>query len=410
MATIKRDLRTGRSVWHERRVRHVAVHPLRRDLSTDVLVVGAGVSGALIAELLAADHRRVVIVDRRGVCKGSTAASTALVLYQIDEPLIRLARKIGETDAVRAWRRSHQALQGLVARTRALGIVCGIERRDTLYLAGDLLDASGLRREAEARRAAGLETAYLTSAALRDRFRIARAAALLGYGDLEIDPRQLTVGHLRAAVRRGAKIYAPVDVTEVVTTVRYVHARTRAGPTIRCRHLIFATYELPKALPAAGHRISSTYAIATKRQPRGLWPERCFIWEAAHPYLYMRATNDGRAIVGGEDEPFSDEAARDALLPGKIEALRNKLAKLQPQLDTTPEFAWAGTFGDTDTGLPTIGEIPGLKNCWAVLGFGGNGITYSRLAAEIIRTALAGGVDLDAELYAPVRPKCRSAP
>jgi len=402
MATIKRDLRTGKSVWHERRVHHVAVHPLRRDLSTDVLVVGAGVSGALIAELLAANHHRVVIVDRRGVCKGSTAASTALVLYQIDEPLIRLARKIGETDAVRAWRRSHQALQGLVARTRALGIACGAERRDTLYLAGDLLNASGLRREAEARRAAGLETAYLTSAALSDRFGISRAAALLGYGDLELDPRQLTVGHLRAAERGGAKIYAPVDVTEVVTTLTWVHARTRAGPIIRCRQLIFATgYELPKAVPTVGHRISSTYAIATKRQLRRIWPERCFIWEAAHPYLYMRATNEGRVIVGGEDEPFSDEAARDALLPSKIEALRKKLAKLQPQLDTTPEFAWAGTFGDTDTGLPTIGEIPGLRNCWAVLGFGGNGITYSRLAAEIIGTALAGGIDLDAELYVP---------
>ena len=99
-------------------MRRVAIQPLRRDLSTDVLVVGAGISGALIAELLAADDHRVVIVDRRGVCKGSTAASTALVLSQIDEPLIRLARKIGKTDSERAWRRSHQALQGLAARTR----------------------------------------------------------------------------------------------------------------------------------------------------------------------------------------------------------------------------------------------------------------------------------------------------
>ena len=274
-----------------------------------------------------------------------------------------------------------------------------------------MLDATGLRQEAEARRAAGLETAYLAGAALRRRFGISRAAALLGYGDLEMDPRQLTVGYLRAALRRDAKIYAPVEVTEVTTSVTYVHAQTGAGPIIRCRHLIFATgYELPKAVGAIGHRITSTYAIATKRQARRLWPERCFIWEADRPYLYMRATPEGRAIVGGEDEPFSDEAARDALLPSKVEALRKKLAKLQPQLDTTPEFAWAGTFGDTETGLPVIGEIPGLKNCWAVLGFGGNGITYSRLAAEIIRTALAGGVDLDAELYAPGRSNCRAGP
>ena len=52
------------------------------------------------------------------------------------------------------------------------------------------------------------------------------------------------------------------------------------------------------------------------------------------------------------------------------------------------------------TGLPTIGEIPGHRNCWAALGYGGNGITYSRIAAEIIRSALTGEPDADADLYA----------
>jgi glycine/D-amino acid oxidase-like deaminating enzyme len=401
MATIKRDLRTGVPVWHERRVRRVPTHELHRDLRTDVLVVGAGISGALVAELLAADGHRVAIVDRRGACKGSTAASTALVQYEIDEPLIRLAKKIGEAAAVRAWRRSHQALQGLAARTRALGIACDAERRDTLYLAGDLLNAGALKREVEARRAAALETTYLTRAALRDRFGIARSAALLGYGDLEMDPRQLTAGYLRAALGRGARLYAPVEVTEVVAAARHVRARTKRGPAIRCRHLVFATgYELPHYVPATGHRIVSTYAMATRPQPRRLWPERCFIWEAANPYLYLRATRDGRVIVGGEDEPFADEAARDALLPSKIETLRKKLGRLFPRLDPTPTFGWTATFGASDTGLPSIGEIPGMKNCFAVLGYGGNGITYSRLAAEIIRTTLAGKVDPDADLYA----------
>jgi glycine/D-amino acid oxidase-like deaminating enzyme len=49
--------------------------------------------------------------------------------------------------------------------------------------------------------------------------------------------------------------------------------------------------------------------------------------------------------------------------------------------------------------LPSIGLIPGMRNCWAVLGYGGNGITYSRIAAEVIRTSLLGHVDPDADLY-----------
>jgi glycine/D-amino acid oxidase-like deaminating enzyme len=41
------------------------------------------------------------------------------------------------------------------------------------------------------------------------------------------------------------------------------------------------------------------------------------IWEASDPYLYLRTTPDGRIICGGEDEDFSDEAARDRLLGRK---------------------------------------------------------------------------------------------
>ena len=400
MATIKRNLGTGISVWQGRRVRGVPASLLRGDLHTDVLVVGAGVSGALVAEMLAADGQSVVIVDRRGPFQGSTAASTALVQYQIDEPLILLARKIGEVDAIRAWRRSHQAVQALAARTRALSIVRNVVRRDSLYLSGGLLDATKLKLEAEARRAAGLETTYLTRSALRERFGILRSAALLGYGDLEIDPRQLTAGYLRAARACGAKVYAPVEVTEVASKARHVSAQTKHGPVIHCRYLVFATgYELPDCVPANNHRIFSTYAMATRPQPRRLWPQRCFIWEASTPYLYLRATAEGRVIIGGEDEPFADAGKRDALLPAKIEALRKKLAKLLPQLDTRPAFQWAGSFGSSDDGLPSIGEIPGMKNCWAVLGYGGNGITYARIASEIIRTAFAGGRDPDRDLY-----------
>ena len=46
------------------------------------------------------------------------------------------------------------------------------------------------------------------------------------------------------------------------------------------------------------------------------------IWEASDPYLYLRTTPDGRILCGGEDEEFSDEAARDALLPRKTATLQ----------------------------------------------------------------------------------------
>src|SRR5690606_33908503 len=131
-----------------------------------------------------------------------------------------------------------------------------------------------------------------------------------------------------------------------------------------------------------------------------IWPEDCLIWEASDPYLYLRSTPDGRVICGGEDEEFADDEARDALIPRKAATIARKLKRLMPHLDTTPEFAWAGAFGSTATGLPSIGAVPGMPNCQAVLGFGGNGIAYARIAADIIGAELAGRPGPDADLYA----------
>ena len=89
---------------------------LARDIKTDVLVIGAGITGALIADALTSAGVEVAVVDKRGLAKGSTVASTALVQYEIDTPLITLTRKIGKEKAVRAWRRSRLAVEALAAR------------------------------------------------------------------------------------------------------------------------------------------------------------------------------------------------------------------------------------------------------------------------------------------------------
>jgi glycine/D-amino acid oxidase-like deaminating enzyme len=102
----------------------------------------------------------------------------------------------------------------------------------------------------------------------------------------------------------------------------------------------------------------------------------------------------------GEDEPFVDEDARDARCRRKLApspARRCGCFRSSTLRRISPGPAPSAPAA---TGLPTIGPIPGHPHVWAVLGCGGNGITYSRIAAEIIRTALAGGADPDTDLYA----------
>jgi glycine/D-amino acid oxidase-like deaminating enzyme len=374
---------------------------LGRDIRTDVLVIGAGITGAIISDALASAGLQVTVVDKRGLAKGSTVASTALVQYEIDTPLITLTRKIGKEKAIRAWRRSRLAVERLAVRLGELDLT-DVKRRDSLYLAGNVLGQKELRREHEARRASGLPSRYLNRVTLREGFGISRSAALMGYGNLVIDPRKTALALLHAAVANGARVFSTTEMTKVTTQKGGVIVTAANRHRVHCDHLVFATgYELPQGVPRRHHKITSTWAIATVPQVRRerLWPGECCICEASNPYLYIRTTSDGRVICGGEDEEISDAEKRDALLDRKTETLRRKLHRLLPKLNTIVEFAWTGAFGETTTGLPIIGQVPGMPRCWIALGYGGNGTTYAAIAADVIAGAIAGRPDADADLY-----------
>jgi glycine/D-amino acid oxidase-like deaminating enzyme len=366
------------------------------------VVIGAGITGALVAQRLCAIGRRPLILERRrGAMLGSTAASTALLQFELDTPLVHLARKIGKRNAERAWVCSRAALNELRTQVHRLRIQARLESRPSLYLAGDLLDANGLRREALARQKLGLPSEFLERRQLQHHFNIERSAAILSHGNAEADPVALAAGFLRHAIRAGARLYVPHEVTELRGGRRDVTIATADGLEIRARHVVVCTgYELPTIVPASKHQIYSTWAIATAPQPEQLWQQRALIWEASDPYLYVRATADGRVICGGEDEEFSNDERRDALIPRKTARLATKLEKLFPQLDTRAAFAWTGSFGGSTSGTPSFGPIPGHPRCFAVLGYGGNGITFSMLAASMIADAVRGRPDPDAGVFA----------
>jgi glycine/D-amino acid oxidase-like deaminating enzyme len=229
-----------------------------------------------------------------------------------------------------------------------------------------------LRTRFELRQSAGLETVFLTRAALNDRFGIARSAALLGLRQSHHQSARRGGGAIVSRGEGGRAASAPVDIVKLEKRKSHVEAVSRAGYGIRCKRLIFASgYEFPEIVPAKGHRITTTWAFATKPQRRRLWPEECLIWEASKPYLYMRTTPDGRVLCGGEDAETSDVLNRPGVMERKIARLQGKVGKLFPDIDTRAAFTWSAAFGETATGLPLIGEIPGHRNCYAALGYGG---------------------------------------
>lgn len=399
-ATTKRDLRTGRSLWADSPGLGVPAKPLHDAVSVDVAVVGAGISGAFVARELAHDHS-VVVLDRRPPLMGSTIASTALLQWEIDLPLMALAGRIGMARARRAYRRSFDAVEALERIVKRDGIRCGLKSKDTLYLAGDEHGFRTLETEAEARADAGLPSRFLSKAELRDRFGLERTGAILSEGSASADPARLAAGLLRRAAEEGARIHSPVEVTEVLPDPEGVTLATDTGHAVRAKSVVFCCgYEFPKGVPTPGAEVVSTWALATRPVERPpSWLRRTLIWEASDPYLYLRLTGDGRIIAGGEDEASPTAHADPKRLERKCEAVARKVRRLIPGLDFEVDYTWAGAFGTSGTGLPSIGPVPDLAHCWAVMGFGGNGITYSVIASEVVAAGIRGRPDPDADIY-----------
>jgi glycine/D-amino acid oxidase-like deaminating enzyme len=258
-----------------------------------------------------------------------------------------------------------------------------------------------MAEEGRHRRRAGLPSAFLTRAELGGLTKLDRETALISEGSAEVNPVQLTKGLLSRAQSRGGRVFAPVQLADVVASSGKVAMMTADSVELEAKALVFATgYELADGVPIDGHRRTSTWAFATPPQPTAIWGSAELIWEASDPYLYIRSTSDGRVVVGGEDEDVTDAAARDARLPTKVAVLQEKTKALLPWLNVTADFAWAGTFGESENGLPSIGPVPDMPNCYAVLGYGGNGITFGVLAAQIIAQRLCGRPDPDEPLFA----------
>ena len=384
------DLRSGAGPWHAG-VRRPAGQPLDRDMRCDVAIIGGGITGALLAEHLTAMGLDVVLIDREREGFGSTAASTAMLQWEIDRPLRELAAFYGFERAAEIYRLSAEAVAGLGRLVRELALPCGFAPRRSVYLAAGEVGPRELRAEAELRSRAGLPGEFVGHAALLGSFGFYREAAIVSPGSAEADPLSLCHSLIAVAARRGAKLVRD-EAIGFDGTGRAAAVTLSGGHVVEAAHIVLATgYVMPEIVRDDLHRVVSSWAIATVPQPpQNLWPDRALIWEASEDYCYCRTTTDGRIVFGGGDEDFADPDQREALGPQKTQALLARLHALVPQADLGLGYSWSGAFGQTEDGLPLIGRLPGSQRLLSAYGYGGNGITFSFLASRLIGSLIRG--------------------
>jgi glycine/D-amino acid oxidase-like deaminating enzyme len=357
----------------------------------DVAIVGAGITGALIADALSSEGARVALFDRRTPATGSSAVSTGLLQYEIDVPLSDLIAKIGEAHAVHAYRLSWDAIDRLEQIAASLAGPVGFARKPSLYLASRRRDRKHLDSELEARVRHGFDSQRLSPAEVEGRFGIPSHGALHTSQAGEVDPVALTRALLERAISRGASLAPRTTVRDLRRSGGRFILDTDRGE-VTAGQVVFALgYEMPQRMLNGLVHLHSTFAVVTEPADNlGLWGGHCLVWETARPYAYLRALEGGRVICGGEDLPFKNPDARDALLAPRARRLEKRLSKLLPGTQFRTAFTWSGTFAETRDGLPLIGQCSDLHGAFVALGYGGNGITFGVIAADILRDLLMG--------------------
>lgn len=394
-------LRSGLTLWQ---LLGPAAQPLGtrllRDERCDVAVLGSGVTGALVALALVKAGVDTVLLDKRELGDGSTAASTGLLQYEIDTPLVELVDKVGVDNAVRAYRRGVLAIDEIERLTHELGEPCGFSRRESLYFGSHWWHRWRLQREYECRRAHGFDVAWLDRARLAELSSIPSRAAILSRGDAQINPYQFTRSVLRAAQARGLRAYAHTEINQIDEGASEVRLLSSDG-LVRCRTIVYATgYESYRYLNQDPGSLHCTYAVASEPLTSVAgWPGGALVWETARPYFYARQADDGRAIIGGEDTVFSGSPSSDEVIQDKAERLQRRFGKLFPEIAFRPACAWSGTFGESEDGLAYIGQPPERPRAYFAIGYGGNGITFSMISAALITDLFLGRPNADAAVF-----------
>ncbi|MBQ0116966.1 MAG: FAD-binding oxidoreductase [Flavobacterium sp.] len=396
------DLHSGTPYWIVKNKLYDYYNPLQESIKTDVVIIGSGITGSLVAHELSNAGIQCTMIDKRTLATGSSAASTSQLQYEIDVPLVDLIQTIGEEKAIKAYHDCLHSINDIKKVFEKIDFNPDFSQVPTHFIASNSMGLDLLEREYKVRKQAGLPVHFLDDKLLNTNLGISKLGALYNETSAQMDSYKGAVSLIKYHKKNSnLKVYTHTCIEKRQKTSNGFELLTSSGHKISCSYLIIAAgFEAGSYIPKKSMKLLSTYALISQPlNAEKLWKNKSLIWETQNPYLYMRTTADNRIIVGGEDMDMKNPVKRDAMMRTKIKCLEDKFKDLFPQIPLITDMSWCGTFSSTPTGLPILGSDPRDKNLFFALGYGGNGITFSMIGAQMIRNAFLGIKDDRENLY-----------
>lgn len=404
------NLVSGNTLWNNKTDIPYKYPYISKDINCDVLVIGAGITGAICSYYFSMDGIDTVLVEKNIIGYESTRASTSILQYEIDNNLVGLKGDIGLTDAIKCFKMTQNAVYDIEKMVNNLDDKCDFNLRGCLYYSDKENDVNMLKNEYKLREENGFDVDYLNNKTALEKFPFPIKAGIYSKsGAGEIDPYKFTHQLIKKSVENKLKVFENSEIIELINEKDSVSLITNNHFKIKAKKVIIATgYNGRNYLKNKTAILTRTFTIVTKPVNNlNFWYNRCIIRDTNQSYTYLRTTNDNRIIIGGEDVKIGGQQSKianltnsDSLSQQKYELLLNKLKKLFPEVSNTEvEYKFSGYFGETKDGLPYIGECVDYPNCYFCLGYGSNGILYSNIGAKLLKELYRGNYCNELNLF-----------
>lgn len=365
--------------WWEDAGRPVVPEEIALPTDIDVLVIGAGLTGASAARTLAKAGKGVLVLDSEAPGIGASSRNGGLIGGGHRLSIAEMEARFGKDTANDLLREAHLESTSFAGTLMVEeGIDCDFKetgRFRGLWKASDY--------DAEARGLEKLQSRIPVEAEMipRDRQRDILATDLYAGGIVYprhgcLNPTKWVKGLLAAATRAGAIIQGNTPVDAVQKDGTGFKVRTARG-MVRAGQVMMATNGYtPAHMAAYKRRIIPipSFIVATEElgenRLKSLFPAGRVVSENRERHCYYRPSPDGKRLVfGGRAAMFN---APDRLVESQLKGL---MTQIFPELSgVTLTQSWRGRTGFAFDFLPNVGRIEGV---WHAMGYSGSGNTMA---------------------------------
>lgn len=406
---MKSSTRYGVSPWPD--ALSASVRPsyprLTAAMEVPVVIVGGGLAGAAAAYAFSAAGIRVALVEAARLGSGGTAACAGHVRAEPGGDYLDHEARYGRRVARALWQSTRRASLELQAAVKRLKLRCGIASLDAVTWARGADEVKRLRREQQARKAAGLEAAWLSRRALAS-LGLDADGGLRTKGHAHLDPLRACLGFARAAASRGALVFEKSPVDKV--TFDTASVRVSCGKVVlTAETVILATGEPIRPFKALERHFDSrdAYAVVTPPLPapvRKAAPDHgAVLIDRLDPPHRLTWLADGRILWTGGDQSRTPERVRDKVVVQRTGQLMYELSLLlEPISGIQPAYGWRAGYSRAVDGLPFVGPHRNYPRHLFAWGLGTN-VASAFLASRILLRHYTGEADKDDESFGFVR-------